>query len=200
MVVKIQTALIFCLCLPAGFCAERGGCLIQSKQAGGVRAGMTVAQARLVLRGNVLKRAEDGDHLPILEVLRGEVRIMDLYWDIDEPRTERALIELIRVYDPACATADGVHAGMPLAEVEKHYGKFLRIERTETEGREYAEFAQVPSWIGIQVGDGDTGMYAKGNRCAYQYRSAAKVESLWVSHPRGAAKSALRDSCEVPMK
>jgi hypothetical protein len=179
--------------------AQNSGCLIQSKQAGPVRVGMTIDSARKALSEATLKLSKDADHMTILTVARGGERTMDLYPDADEPRTERAAIIVIRVYDPQCATADGVHPGAPLAEVEKRYGKLIRLERTEVESREYAEFEKLPSWLDVQAGHGEAGLYAKGKRCAYRYAPGAKVESLWVSHPRTSTRFFLNDSeCDVP--
>ena len=181
--------------------AQNSDCLIQSRQAGPVRVGMTIDQARHVLRGATLELAEDADHMTILTVSRAGHRLLDLYPDADEPRTERASVIVIRVYDPNCATGEGVHPGAPLAEVEKRYGKLLRLERTEAESREYAEFEKLPSWLDVQAGYGGAGLYADGKRCAYRYAPEAKIESLWVSKPRTSTRFFLNDAeCDVPAR
>lgn len=198
---KAQNLLVPLLAASAISAAHGAPCLIQSKQVGGVRAGMTVTQARSALPGAVFKTGEDGDHMPIHTVWRATTRLMDLYVDVDEPRPDRARIELIRVYDPACATAQGVHPGMPLGDVEKHYGKLLRLERTEVEAREYAEFENAPSWMDIQCGNGKAGIYPSGKRCASTFAPAAKVESLWISHPRTSTRFFATDAeCSIQGK
>ncbi len=159
---------------------------------------MTLNQATQVLHGATFQPAEDADHMPILTVMRDGTRVMDLFTDVDEPRKDRAKIELIRVYDSKCVTAEGVHPGMPLAEVEKRYGKLLRLERTDVDSREYAEFEKLPNWIDLQAGNGEAGVYPKNMRCASAYVPTAKVESLWVSHPRTNTRFFLNDSeCAV---
>jgi hypothetical protein len=106
---------------------------------------------------------------------------------------------VIRVYDVHCSTAEGIHPGALLAEVEKHYGKLLRLEQTETESREYAEFERLPNWMNLQAGNGEAGVYTKGSRCAYRYDPSAKVQSLWVAGPRKSNRFFENDSsCADP--
>lgn len=196
-----RSGMILLLAGMAAWSARGATCLIAAKQVGAVRMGMTIAQARNALPGTTFQPTEDADHMAISRVFRGETRLMDLYVDIDEPRRDRAKIELIRVYDTACATAEGVHPGTLLADVEKQYGKLLRIARTEVESREYAQFEKAPSWIDIECGKGQAGVYAKGKRCASAYAPAAKVRSLWISHPRTSTRFFANDSeCAVPGK
>jgi len=66
--------------------------------------------------------------------------------------------------------------------------------------REYAQFDKLPSWLEIQVGSGEAGLYDPGQLCTQRYKAAAAVESLWVSHP---IKSNLLDDdhfCKAPEK
>jgi len=163
--------------------AQSGNCVIQSSAVGTVRVGMTVRQARQVLGGAKVTQAEDSDRISILVVTRDGKRAMDLYPDNDNPAKEQAVIELVRVYDPACATADGVHAGMLLSEVAQHFGRMKRLVKMESEPREYADFEKVPNWLEIQPGQGEAGIYPKGSRCTTQFHPDARVASLWVSKP-----------------
>lgn len=57
---------------------------------------------------------------------------------------------------------------MALADVEKRYGKLLRLERTKIESREYAGFEKLPNWMFLQTGHGEAGFYPKGKRCAHE--------------------------------
>ncbi len=181
--------------------AQTSSCLVQSGQVGAVRVGMTVAKARLALPGTKIQRILDADQMTVLKVSRNGVPMMDLYPNDEGNFTERATIDLIRVWDPACATAEGVHPGSPLADVEKRFGKLLRLERIEIESREYAEFEKQPNWVDIQGGSGKAGRYAKGKRCAYQYAPDAKVECLWVMLPRTNTRYFRDDSeCNEPAR
>jgi hypothetical protein len=158
--------------------AQSGGCLIDSQTVGAIRLGMTAAQVRQTLRSATLRPSQDGDGLPLLQVMRDRLHTMDLYVDAKE----HSKIDLIRVYDGACATRDGVHPGMPLAEVARRYGRLKRLMVTEIESREYADFEKLPPWLGIQVGNGQAGIYPPGKRCTTSYTSSAHIASLWVSH------------------
>ncbi len=179
--------------------AQTSSCLVRSGQVGPLRVGMTIAKARQALRGTRFERILDADHMTVLKVFRNGMRTMDIYPNDEGNFTERATIDLIHVYDPACATAGGVHPGSPLSEVEKRFGKLLRLERTEVDSREYAEFEKQPNWMDVQVGFGDAGRYARGKRCAYQYAPQAKVESLWITLPHKQIRFFRDDSeCDEP--
>jgi hypothetical protein len=171
------------LCLAGAAFAQSSGCLIQPSAVGPIHEGMTVAQARQALRGATLKPTEDAKRLPILSVIRDGLHTMDLYVDAGQGVKETSKIDLIRVFDGACATRDGVHPGMRLAEVAQRYGRLTRLKVTDTESREYAEFERLPAWLEIQVGNGQTGIYPTGKRCTSNYAPAAHIASLWVSHP-----------------
>jgi hypothetical protein len=170
------------LCLGGIASAQSGGCLIQADSVGAVRNGMTVAQVRQALRGVTLRASQDGEGVPLMQVIRNGLHTMYLYVGSDPPLTERSKIDMIRVFDAACATRDGVHPGMPLAEVAKRYGRLKRLMVTEIESREYADFEKLPGWLLIQVGEGQAGVYPQGKRCTSNYTSSAHVASLWVSH------------------
>ena len=179
--------------------AQTSGCLIQPETVGPIHAGMTVAQVRQALRGATLKPSEDADRLPILTVIRDGLHTMDLYVDAGEGLKERSKIELIRVFDGACATRDGVHPGMPLREVAQHYGRLIRLMVTDTESREYAEFEKLPPWLGIQVGNGQAGIYPTGKRCTSNYTPSAHIASLWVSHAVTNKIPEDESTCNVPL-
>jgi hypothetical protein len=156
-------------------------CLVKPNTVGAVHAGMTIRQARQALEGTSFKASEDKDQLAIFVVTRAGKPVMDLYPDQERRASESSKIELIRVYDPACATAEGVHPGMPLRDLEKYFGKLLRVAMYEGEPTERAEFSKTPSWLEIQ--SSDAGIYARGMRCADRFKDSAVIESLWVSHP-----------------
>jgi hypothetical protein len=167
----------------AAFFARAETCTIRVNTVGAVHAGMTVRQAREVLAGTQFKQSEDIDKIAIFIVTRGATRLMDLYPYQEDGVKESSKIELVRVYDPACVTAEGVHAGMPLAEVQKRFGKLKRLTLNDGLPREIAEFEKVPSWLEIDAGDGSAGIYPKGMHCADRFKPSATVFSLWVSHP-----------------
>ena len=70
---------------------------------------------------------------------------------------------------------------------------------TDTESREYAEFERLPSWLGIQVGNGQTGIYPPGKRCTTNYAPSAHIASLWVSQPVINKLPEDESTCNVPL-
>ena len=182
--------------------AQTGSCLIKENAVGPIRAGMTIRAAKAALPGTVFKQANEvaGSSVAFFAVTRASKHIMDLYPDQEDGTKETSKIELIRVYDPECSTAEGVHPGLPLIAVEGKYGHLKKLIVEQSEKREYAQFESVPAWLEIQAGSGDAGLYQAGELCTAAYKVAAQVESLWVSH---ANKNKLLDDdqfCKVEKK
>ncbi len=182
--------------------ASVAGCVIRMNTVGPIHAGMTVRAAKQVLPGTVFKQTNEvgGSTIAFFAVTRGSKRVMDLYPDQEDGIKETSKIELIRVYDPDCSTEAGVHAGMPLIAVEGKYGNLKKLIVEQSEKREYAQFEKLPSWLEIQAGSGDAGIYDAGELCTTRYKSSANVESLWVSHEN---KNKLLDDdqfCKAPEK
>jgi hypothetical protein len=177
-------------------------CVVRLDTAGPIHAGMTIRAARLALPGTVFKQTDEvgGSSIAFFAVTRASKRIMDLYPNQEDGIKETSKVELIRVYDPACATVEGVHPGMPLIAVEGQFGNLKKLIVEQSEMREYAQFDKLPSWLEIQVGSGEAGLYDPGQLCTQRYKAAAAVESLWVSHE---IKNKLLDDdqfCKAPEK
>src|SRR5258708_4232154 len=132
-----RAGLIYVAALSGLAFAQSGGCLIDSQSVGPIRLGMTVSQVRQTLRSTTLRPSQDGDGLSLLQVMRDRLHTMDLYVDAKEGVRDRSKIDLIRVYDGACATRDGVHPGMPLAEATRRYGRIHRLMWSGIESRAY---------------------------------------------------------------
>lgn len=177
--------------------AQAAGCLIGSDGVGAVHSGMTLAQVRQLLRGATLRPSMDAAGLRFLLVIRDGLHTMDLYPAGGDVK-DNSKIELIRVFDGTCATTDGVHPGMTLAEVGRRYGRLNRLRVTDTESREYAEFERQPSWLRIQVGNGQAGIYPPGKRCSTNYVPAAHIASLWVSSTVNNNAPEDESTCNVP--
>jgi hypothetical protein len=156
-------------------------CLIKPNTVGPVHAGMSIRQARQALPGTAFKLSEDKDQLAIFVVTRAGKPLLDLYPNQEQRATESSKVELIRVYDPSCSTAEGVHPGTSLRDLEKYFGKLSRVAMYEGEPRERAEFSRTPSWLEIQ--SSDAGIYPTGKRCTDRFKDSATIQSLWVSHP-----------------
>lgn len=197
----ISRACLICVSAAAGLAAaQSGACLIQSESVGAIRVGMTVAQVRQTVRGATLRPSQDGDGLPLMQVIRDGLHTMDLYVDAEVGVKEHSKIELIRVFDGACATRDGVHPGMLLSEAGRRYGRLQRLQVTEIESREFAKFEKLPPWLEIQVGNGQAGIYPPGKRCTTNYASSAHIASLWVSRPVADRLPENEQACNAPQQ
>ena len=148
---------------------------------------MTVAQARKALPKQKFARTADGEGLALIEVKSGETVEMILYAGEDNsesPINEQAKVQVISVFGEKYRTAEGVHPGMPLREVEKRYGKLTGINMSEIEMREYAEFSRKPAGLLLKIGlpeIGVAGKYAEDKRETKTYFPSAVVTAIEIS-------------------
>lgn len=185
--------------LAASAYAQGRGCLIEENGVGPVHAGMTIAQARRAMHAATLKPTQDADRLPLFGAIQEGLHTMDLYVDTAPP-SDNSKITRIRVFDGACATREGVHPGMRLSDVAQKYGRVTRLITTDTESREFAQFERAPSWIDIQVGNGQEGIYPPGKRCTANYSPSAHIASLWVSHAGSSTIPQGDAACNAPRR
>jgi hypothetical protein len=191
----------FVLAFAPALLAQTPACVIKVNTVGPIKAGMTIRAARLALPGSVWKQQDDpGGSTSYFAVMRGGKHFIDIYPNQEDGIKETSKVELMRVFDPACVTAEGVHAGMPLIEVEGKFGNLKKLILEPSEKREYAQFEKQPNWLEIQAGSGEAGMYNSSELCSHGYKPDAKVESVWVSHP--IEHGVLDDDqfCKVPDK
>ena len=159
---------------------------ITSNSAGAVKLGMTVAQMRRAVAPMKVKRTSDGEGIALIAITQGNRPVMTVYAGEENPRArinERAKLEQIEVWDSSYTTAQGLHPGMPLRDVETKIGKLVKIVRSEIEAREFAEFTHQPSGIDIRVigNDEEAGSYPMGDSTTSKYRDDARIYSLIVS-------------------
>jgi hypothetical protein len=151
---------------------------------------MTVEQAQQALPGVTFRAGTDGDGaalimVTMISVTRGTILWMHLYPAAD-PRPGPAapkIIEAIRVFDPACATPEGIHVGMTLAQVERRLGPLIEVVMGEIESREFATFPRLPRWLLLQADNGGAtaGVYEHGKRTTRKYAGGSTVQSLWLN-------------------
>ena len=159
---------------------------ITRDSAGPVHLGMTVAQARKAMPGVKFARTTGGDGVALIELKRGETSELMLYAgeaDPEGPTDEKAKIEMISVWAPTYQTVEGVHPGMRLDEVEKKYGKLIKITKSEIESHEYAEFTRQPAGLQFRVGLPDIGLagtYSQGSEETKVYARSAVVTSIEI--------------------
>lgn len=157
--------------------------LITPTGAGPVRLGMVIAEVRRALPKHRLLRGSDGDGVVLVDVLDGEELVLQLFTGDskeDVPFREDAVVEHIRVFRPEWVTAQGVHVGMLVSEVEKRLGRLSELRRSDIESREFASFVgQAPEWSFL-IGHGDSGRYPSEAGFTHQYRSEPKIEGIWI--------------------
>src|SRR5579864_7137781 len=169
---------------PASGAGKTSGCAIKVNEVGPIRGGMTIRAARQALPGATFKLTEEiGGQISFFAVTRAGKKLFDIYPDQQDGIKETSKVETIRVYDAECKTADGLYPGMPLIGAETTVGPLKRLVIEQSEKREYAQFEKLPSWLEIQTGSGEAGLYEPGQHCTAAYKADARVESLWVSHP-----------------
>ena len=158
---------------------------------GGLRVGMTVAQARVALKGFTFGKGVYSDHKgAMLPVSRGKTTALWLLagkYDNGELMSDPSRIDLIQVHDGAFGTAEGVHPGMLVTEAEKKLGRVKLLEAVEFDGVEIATFANQPAGLkyGVKVpGGGDAGKYAQPAgeyRKATSYQPTAIIDMILVA-------------------
>ncbi len=160
---------------------------ITANSVGPVQLGMTVAQARQALPTFSFGRSTDGEGMALIEVRSAGVVEMVLYageGDSQSPINDLASLQAIFVYGSEYATPEGVHPGMPLSDVESRFGKLTEITLSEIESREYADFANKPPGLTIQVGLPEVGLagnYSEGERRTSAYFPTAVVTNIMIS-------------------
>lgn len=186
---RISVSLIFVFLIALAVQAQRNY-LITSNSAGNLRLGMTVSQARKVLKGFTLERATDGDGMALIGVQKNGKPVMSLSAgedDPDEKINENAKIEFIEVWDANYKTADGIHPEMLVKNAEKILGKVKRVFMSEIESHEFTIFKRKPKGLLFRVdvnSEGKyfyAGIYPKDKREGTRYAPTAYILSIQIS-------------------
>jgi hypothetical protein len=156
------------------------GLVIDSGGIGPLRIGQTLDEARRALSGVEFSRTSDGDGVALVGVpLGGDTAVVYA----DESDASAALdwtkrIESIEVFGPVYRTAEGVRVGMPVADVEKIFGKVREILLSEIESRQYVTFEKQPRWLIFRLDY--TGVFEGDSRKTTKYEPSAKIFSIEV--------------------
>lgn len=155
-------------------------CIIDSVSIGGVRLGMTLDEVRRSLPTARLERVEDGDGVQLVQVTMDTTRLMTLYAGEEEPPIDWAKrVGAIETFTPACRTADGVHPGALVRDVERILGGVTRIVESEIESRQFISFARQPEWLTLRLDY--TGIFPDGARQSTTYKDGARIFSIAIS-------------------
>lgn len=160
--------------------------LITSSAVGPVQLGMTIAEAQQVMQDFAFTRTVDAEGAALVSVQRSGEPIMTLFANEPDPDGTidmAATIVIIEVPNADYRTSAGVGPQMALGDVERAYGRLIRIRRTEIEHREYAEFENQPAGMVFRVtgGDGgDAGLYQPGADITDHARPGSHIQSISV--------------------
>jgi hypothetical protein len=156
--------------------------VVSESAVGAVRLGMTLAELRRSLPRANFKRASDGDGAALVQVTISTNDSVIVSADEADPAAPIAWsksIKTIETFSPAFHTQAGVHPGSSVAEVEKVYGKVVRIEQSEIESREFITFENQPAGLTFRLNY--TGRFPPGAHTTTQFARDAEIFSISIS-------------------
>lgn len=182
-----------------------GNFLVTKDAAGAVKIGMTIGEATEAMPKDWrLGPGPGSEGLVSIGVFEGETLLMEIgfYEDSSDggelpPINLRQKIERIGIFDPRFRTADGIHVGSKLADVEKSLGKLKEMFNYPHIG-EFGTFAGQPRWLSFtfksaneeeeagiyeDVPDCAEDAYPPSCRKATKYTSGAVVNTMAVVIP-----------------
>jgi hypothetical protein len=156
--------------------------LISRNGVGRIRTGMTLDEARRALPTATFARTSDGDGLALVEVTLAEGESVNLW--ADEPDPDSAIawsnrIRWIETFSPAFRTAEGVHPGALVTDVEAVYGRISSIDKSDIESREFIRFESQPPYLTLRLDY--TGVFPEGSRTTKEFRPGATILSISIS-------------------
>lgn len=160
---------------------ENRQCVISQAGIAPVRLGMTLREAKRAFPSAEFRRTSDGDGAALVSVSLGADEWMTLHAGEDDPEqridwTRR--IRFIETFRSACKTVNGVHPGMPVAKVEKRFGRTKEIVQSEIESREYIRFGNQPAHFLFRLDY--SGIFAEGSRSTNRFAPDARIYSIAV--------------------
>lgn len=158
--------------------------LITANGVGRIALGMTIDEARRAYPSGLFERISDGDGAALVEVMLRGGEKMTLYAGEDDPAAaidDARRIAAIEVFTPEFRTADGVHPGSRVADLEARYGKVVRIVMSEIEARQYVTFERQPAGLLFRIDY--TGLFPPDARVTTEYEPEAAIFSISVPNP-----------------
>lgn len=157
-------------------------CFISESGMGPIRLGMTLGDAKKAMPTADFQRSTDGDGAALVTVRLGKEDLITLFANEENPDgpidwTKK--VNFIETFNPACNTAEGIHPGLPVIQVEKILGKTKEIVRSEIESREFIDFQKQPPRFFFRV-DG-AGIFTDGTRRTTRFAPEGKIWSIAVT-------------------
>lgn len=159
--------------------------LVTPNGAGGIRLGITVAEARKAARDKAFIRSSDGEGIALIDIMQNDKTLISVYAgeeNSEAPIDDTARIEFIEVWQPQFKTVAGVHPQMLLSQAEQIYGKVQSITMSEIESRETVVFANHPAGLTFLItgNDSTAGDYEDGNNKTDRYTPGAYIRSIQI--------------------
>lgn len=157
--------------------------LVTQSSIGPVQRGMSLMDAKGVMPHATFERTTDGDGVPLVAVRSGENELFILYAGEEDPESEiawSAKIRNIATFNAAYLTADGIHPGAAIADVERILGSVTSISQSEIESREYITFERQPPGLSFRLNY--TGIFPDNSRETTKFQASAEIyaiEAYW---------------------
>ncbi len=172
--------------------------LITPNSVGDIRLGMTIAEARKVLKGVKFDQRDYSEEGVWVELSKNGTEL-DMRFMTDQkdyatgntdkvPIKESAKIESIQFSDKRYKTADGVHVGMTIKDAEQKFGKIKKITFLEYDASEDVEFSNAPSSYSFDVSpkegsprEARAAIYTNNLNITTKYNIGAYISSFEIS-------------------
>lgn len=151
--------------------------LITTNSVGEIKLHSTIKSTKKNLNQYTFTSTTDGEGVPLTTVTDKQHLLFQLYTN------DKMKIQYIEIFDSDYQTKKGVHVGMSITDIEKHYGKLKGITRSEIESREYATFAKQPKEMTFRViGENGAyaGIYSNENNTTKTYQPDAYLYSIFI--------------------
>ena len=160
------------------------GLLVTDTSMGPIRLGMTLDEARKAAPAANLERTSDGDGVALVEIALAPGASVVVYAGEDDAAAAidwAKRIRMIETFGSGLHTAEGVHPGSPVADVEKVYGPLKSVDKSEIESREYITFDRQPAGFTFRLDY--TGIFPDGSSSTARVAPEAKIYSIAISSP-----------------
>lgn len=162
--------------------------LVTQSSIGPIQRGMSLEEARRVMPDATFERTTDAAGVALVAVNSGGNELFSLYAGEEDPESEiawGAKITHVQTFNSAYRTADGVHPGAQVEDVQRILGRVASISRSEIESREYVTFARQPPCLSFQLNY--TGIFPNGSRVTTKFERSAEIYAINAYWPETGA-------------
>ena len=142
---------------------------------------MTLAEARAARADTRFERTSDGDGVALVVVKLDTTDLVILYAAEDDPEKPvdwSRPVNSMETFHPGCRTADGIHPGSLVTDVERVLGTTTGIVVSEIESRQYIRFQRMPTRTSFRLDY--TGIFEPGRRETMRNQPGARIFSITV--------------------